>query len=178
MSLLRRPPISIQRILTPILWALLCLAGPLGAVGLAQQGEAEVQDDIEFAKGLAREWGFVDLASEVIREIERGGVSARTGELLGVVKCDIYAQAALAERDRERRNELFEFAMAAYEDFPQGKPQLAKRSLGRGGLHQHFLVLLALPRDLDGRSRGPGSRKNCASAASKCSPAQWPAPAP
>ena len=122
MSLLRRPPISIQRILTPILWALLCLAGPLGAVGLAQQGEAEVQDDIEFAKGLAREWGFVDLASEVIREIERGGVSARTGELLGVVKCDIYAQAALAERDRERRNELFEFAMAAYEDFLKENP--------------------------------------------------------
>jgi tetratricopeptide (TPR) repeat protein len=85
--------------------------------------EAQITDDIAFAKGLAKEWGFVDLASEVIREIEREGVSVATAERLGVVKCEIYAQAALAERDRTRRNELFEQALSAYQSFLKDNPR-------------------------------------------------------
>ncbi len=91
----------------------------------AEKGEAQVQDDIEFAKGLAREWGFVDLAGQVIRQIEKAGVSSKTGEKLGVVKCDIYAQAAVTERDRVKRNELFELAVAAYEDYLKKNPNSA-----------------------------------------------------
>lgn len=104
---------------------LFLLGGALAGPARAQRSEAEIQDDIAFARGLAREWGFVDLAGEVIRKIEKGGVSSKTGEQLGVVKCDIYAQAALTERDRVRRNELFEEAVAAYEDFLKKNPNSA-----------------------------------------------------
>jgi tetratricopeptide (TPR) repeat protein len=87
-----------------------------------QKSEAEVQDDIAFAKGLAKEWGFVDLAGEVIKAVENEGVSRRTREQLGVAKCEIYAQAAIAERDRLARNVLFEQAVLAYEEFLDENP--------------------------------------------------------
>lgn len=88
----------------------------------SQKSEAEIQDDIEFAKGLATEWGFVDLAGDVIKAIEREGVSRKTKERLGVAKCEIYAQAAIAERDRLARNALFEQAVQAYESFLEENP--------------------------------------------------------
>ncbi len=88
----------------------------------SQKSEAEIQDDIAFAKGLATEWGFVDLAGEVIKAIEREGVSRKTKESLGVAKCEIYAQAAIAERDRLLRNDLFEQAVSAYESFLEDNP--------------------------------------------------------
>ncbi|MCB9914308.1 MAG: tetratricopeptide repeat protein [Planctomycetes bacterium] len=126
MSLRRRPLLAAPRLFAKACLAAVLLACALPSTALAQQrSEAEIQDDIEFAKGLAREWGFVDLAGRVIEKIEKGGVSAKTGERLGVVKCDIYAQAALAERDRVRRNELFELAMSAYEDFLKKNPNSA-----------------------------------------------------
>jgi hypothetical protein len=125
MSLRRRSKLAAQRFLAPTLLSATVCGVLLPGTALAQKGEAQIQDDIEFAKGLAREWGFVDLASDVILQIEKGGVSSKMGERLGVVKCDIYAQAALAERDRIKRNELFELAIAAYEDFLKKNPNAA-----------------------------------------------------
>lgn len=98
-----------------------------------EKSEAQITDDIAFAKGLAKEWGFVDLAGEVIKEIEKEGVSAATSERLGVVKCEIYAQGALAERDRARRNELFEQALLAYEDFLKENPNSPSAPEARSG---------------------------------------------
>ncbi|MFT7670914.1 MAG: hypothetical protein ACI8X5_003627, partial [Planctomycetota bacterium] len=97
------------------------------------KSEAQISDDIAFAKGLAKEWGFVDLAGQVIRTIEKEGVSAATGERLGVVKCEIYAQGAVAERDRVRRNELFEQALGAYEDFLEDNPNSPSAPEARSG---------------------------------------------
>lgn len=121
-----RPRPALPRALSVLLLG--CALSPAlvaasGSPEVPDKGEAQVSDDIAFAKGLAKEWGFVDLAGEVIREIEREGVSATTGERLGVVKCEIYAQGAIAERDRERRNELFEQALAAYESFLKENPR-------------------------------------------------------
>ena len=76
-----------------------------------------MQEDIAFARGLATEWGLVDLAGEVIAAIGQEGTSDQTGERLQVVRCELYAQAAIAELDRQRRNELFEQAVSAYEAF-------------------------------------------------------------
>jgi len=97
------------------------------------KSEAQITDDIAFAKGLAKEWGFVDLAGRVIREIEDEGVSAATSERLGVVKCEIYAQGAISERDRVRRNELFEQALAAYEEFLRDNPNSPSAPEARSG---------------------------------------------
>jgi len=121
----------------------LVLAGPALAAGapsalvpstvVFEKSEAQITDDIAFAKGLAKEWGFVDLAGEVIKEIEREGVKAETAERLGVVKCEIYAQGAIAERDRARRNELFEQALAAYESFLKDNPRSAAAPEAQSG---------------------------------------------
>ncbi len=86
MSLRRRSKLAAQRFLAPTLLSATVCGVLLPGTALAQKGEAQIQDDIEFAKGLAREWGFVDLASDVILQIEKGGVSSKMGERLGVVK--------------------------------------------------------------------------------------------
>lgn len=109
------------------------LAPAVHAAAPLEKSQAQVSDDIAFAKGLAKEWGFVDLAGEVIQSIEKEGVSATTGERLGVVKCEIFAQGALAERDRERRNELFEQALSAYDDFLESNPNSPSAPEARGG---------------------------------------------
>jgi len=108
-------------------------AGAVRASAPFEKSEAQVADDIAFAKGLAKEWGFVDLAGEVIQKIEKEGVSATTGERLGVVKCEIFAQGALAERDRERRNELFEQALGAYDEFLKANPNSPSAPEARSG---------------------------------------------
>lgn len=91
----------------------------------AQKSDVEIEGDIDFAKGLAKEWGFVDLAGDVIRKIEDEGVSSRWRERLGVAKCEILEQAAVNERDRVRRNELFEEAVNAYSAFIRDNPNSA-----------------------------------------------------
>ena len=117
-------------------WALALLAGPLGtalaaaptsaatlsiaptaAAPLAQKGDAQIADDIEFAMGLAESWGFVDLAGDVLQRIEDEGVPAKTQERLGLAKCDVYATGAFNESNLPRRMELFEEALAAYQSF-------------------------------------------------------------
>lgn len=103
---------------------------PLSALSLvlasaaapAQKSDAEIQDDIAFAKGLAQDWGFVDLATDVITRIEKEGIPARQREQLGVTKCEIFEVAAINERDRERRNVLFEAALKSFADFIQQNP--------------------------------------------------------
>lgn len=119
----------------------LALLGPvalpiLAAAALAaplDKSQAQIADEIAFAKGLAKEWGFVDLAGEVIRSIEKEGVTATTAERLGVVKCEIFAQGAMSERDREKRNELFEQALAAYDDFLTQNPNSPAAPEARSG---------------------------------------------
>lgn len=93
------------------------LACAVGAPAFAQKSDAAIQSDLEFAKGLAEDWQFVGLAEEVIRGVEAGGVSPRRAEELALLKCDIFRSAALNERDRNRRNQLFDRALGAYQDF-------------------------------------------------------------
>lgn len=95
----------------------LAAAALLAGAAAAQKSDAEIQDDIEFAKGLAKDWGFVDLATDVIKRIENAGVPTRQKERLAVTKCEIYEVAAINERDRLRRNQLFEQALQAYSEF-------------------------------------------------------------
>lgn len=96
---------------------ILLLLPALAAGAVAQKSDAQVQSDITFARGLAEQWSFVDLADGVLRRIEAEGVSSRRAEELALVKCEIYRTAALNEGDRIRRNELFEQALSAYEAY-------------------------------------------------------------
>ena len=46
--------------------------GPLFA-----QSDAQIREDIRFARGVAEEWGFVDLADGILADIEAGNVRSR-----------------------------------------------------------------------------------------------------
>ncbi len=97
----------------------LFLASPLAA----QRSQAEVDSDIAFARGLAAEWQYVDLAEEVILDLERsGGLSKETTSQIGLVKCDIYAEGAKKEPDAELRNELYAKAVEAYRGYIDKNP--------------------------------------------------------
>src|SRR5688572_148604 len=94
-----------------LLAAILLASAPLAA----QTSDAQARDEIAFARGLAAEWGFVDLAQEVIADLEQAGVSKKVAEEVALAKCAVYYEGAKA--DRARRGELLEQALTAYRDF-------------------------------------------------------------
>jgi hypothetical protein len=81
------------------------------------QGDAQLREDIRFARGVAEEWGFVDLADGILSDIESGNIPAAMTEELGLVKCDLYRAAAIKSRDADKRNDLLERAISAYSAF-------------------------------------------------------------
>ncbi len=87
----------------------------LTAPARAQKSDAEARDEIAFARGLAADWGFVDLSERVIRDLEDEGVSSKLGEELDLLKCEIYFIAA--KGDKSRRDELLQRSIESYEDF-------------------------------------------------------------
>ena len=89
--------------------------GPLFA-----QSDAQIREDIRFARGVAEEWGFVGLADGILADIENSNVPAAMSEELGLVKCDLYRAAAVKSRDADKRNGLLERAIDAYAAFCDG----------------------------------------------------------
>lgn len=108
----------------PAALVILLSATPL----FGQRSDAEVRAEIVFARGLAADWSFVDLAEDVIRDVEDKGVSDRMAEQLGLVKCDVYAIGAKNEEDEVRRHELYEAALSAYADFIEANPYSEARA--------------------------------------------------
>ena len=96
----------------------------------AQKSETEVQAEIEFARGLASKWSFVDLASEVLAELEGGEVSRSRAEELSLAKCEVFSVGARNEQDPVRRREIFEETLGLYSTFISENPQsvLASRA--------------------------------------------------
>ena len=100
--------------------ALLALAslGLLAGTADAQsRTDAQIRSDIEFARGLAQKFRFVDLAEELILDLESSRPSKEMAVSLGLAKCDIYAEGARREKDKVKRNELFDKALQSYVDF-------------------------------------------------------------
>ena len=100
--------------------AALLVAGSVATIvtsapALAQTSDAQARSEIAFARGLAADWGFVDLSEDVIRDLEKAGVSSKVAEELGLLKCDIYYVAA--KSDKTRRDELLQKSLESYEDF-------------------------------------------------------------
>jgi len=110
------------------------LALVLAAPVAAQKSDAEIRRDIDFARGLASRWTFVDLAEKVLARIEKEGVSDRMATELALVKCNIFASGAAGARTAERRNELFEQALEAYDQFLTDFPQSARQDEAEIGL--------------------------------------------
>lgn len=97
------------------LLVLSALAGPLPAAGA--QTEVQIRSDLEFAQGLAEDWGFTDLSEEILARVEREAPESMAEEL-ALTKCQIFRAGAKSERrDTARRLELYQKALDAYQDF-------------------------------------------------------------
>ena len=77
----------------------------------------EGREVLAFARGLAAEYSFVDLAAEVLADAEKRGFPSSMEEQVAIEKCDIFSIGALSMRDPIKRHELFEEALQAYSDF-------------------------------------------------------------
>lgn len=97
----------------------LVLSAPLFAQGA---NDDRVRADIDYARGLARDWQFIDLAEEVLDGVQSAGVSGDLEAELGLARCDVYAAGARNSRDASLRNELYEKALGAYQEFIDGNP--------------------------------------------------------
>lgn len=80
----------------------------------------EGEEVLAFARGLASEFSFVDLAAEVLKNGEDRGFPSSMSERIALEKCSIFGVGARSERDVARRHELFEEALLAYQSFIDG----------------------------------------------------------
>ena len=87
------------------------------AAGLPQKSAANIEADLAFARGLASKWSFVDLAEEVIREVESGRLESDQAASLALLRCEVYAVGARNEPDPVRRNALFEDALGCFDSY-------------------------------------------------------------
>ncbi|MDP6740548.1 MAG: hypothetical protein QF404_11125, partial [Planctomycetota bacterium] len=88
----------------------------------AQMSSSEVKAEIAFARGLAADWTFVDLAQSVLATVEQQGIAGKAREELELVKCEVFVSGARSEPDAIARLTLFESAFEAYELFISGYP--------------------------------------------------------
>ena len=115
------------------------LAAPLLALILtdpvqAQMSTSEVKAEIAFARGLAADWTFVDLAQSVLATVEQQGIAGKAREELELVKCEVFVSGARSEPDAIARLTLFESAFEAYELFISGYPNSDFKSQAETGL--------------------------------------------
>jgi hypothetical protein len=87
------------------------------AAGLPQKSAANIEADLAFARGLASKWSFVDLAEEVIREVESSRLESDQAASLALLRCEVYAVGARNEPDPARRNALFEQALGCFDSY-------------------------------------------------------------
>jgi tetratricopeptide (TPR) repeat protein len=100
----------------------------------AQGSDAEIRADIQYARGLASEWSFVDLASRVLDDARKKNPSGKLRAELGLAECEVYGQGARIERDDTRRNQLFETALDKYLDFIASNSSSDLRAQAEAGL--------------------------------------------
>ena len=93
--------------------ALLFFAHP----ALAQESsDAATQADLEFARRLSVEWGFVDLADEVLDGIA-SQLEGADAERLELLRSELIAETARLEQDPLKRRELYREALSGFESF-------------------------------------------------------------
>ena len=120
----------------PAVAALFCL-GLLGSteVAFAQSlSDKAVEAEIEFARGLARDWAFVDIAQGVLDDVAKADLSERMNEELSLVRCEVFTNGARATFDPIKRNELLEKAIEAYDLYISENKYAANRPAAEGQL--------------------------------------------
>jgi len=100
----------------------------------AQMSTSEIKAEIAFARGLAADWTFVNLAQAVLGTVEGQGISGKAREELELVKCEVFVSGARSEPDALARLDLFESAFEAYQLFIDGYPNSDFKSQAETGL--------------------------------------------
>lgn len=107
--------------------ALGCLSTSLALAAPQKKSAANIEADLAFARGLASKWSFVDLAEDVIRDVESGRLEDDQAASLALLRCEIYTVGARNERDPARRNQLFEEALACLDSYISKNPYAANK---------------------------------------------------
>jgi tetratricopeptide (TPR) repeat protein len=128
----QRTRLALNVLFAPFLTAL-SLASITADVAFTQKSDDLIREEIKFARGVAEDWGFIALADGILVELEASNVPTAMAEELGLVKCDLYRAAAIRSRDADKRNDLLERAIEAYDSFctnNQYSPLLPQAELG------------------------------------------------
>lgn len=85
----------------------------------APQGlsDGAVEAEIDFARGLAREWTFVELAQGVLDRVDAAGVPASMEDRLALARCELFEIAAYRLPDPTEINALLDKGIDAYQAF-------------------------------------------------------------
>ncbi len=97
--------------------ATLAATPPAHAASDTAESSRLVQSEMEFARRLASRFAYVELAEEVIASLESRDLNDSQLEGLGLLKCDVYASAAKAEGNKDKRLELYGSAIDSYRKF-------------------------------------------------------------
>ncbi|HED65636.1 MAG TPA: hypothetical protein ENJ09_08780 [Planctomycetes bacterium] len=87
------------------------------APAVSPQTNSRVRADMDFARKLATEFAYVDLAQDVVAGLEASNLSGEDAEALALLECDIYTAGARGEGNAEKRLELYAKAIEAYRQF-------------------------------------------------------------
>jgi len=101
-------------------------AAPSAQQATARSEEA-VREDLRFARGLATNWQFGDLADEVLGDVERLGYPRTLAGEVELARCDVYAAAARVERDPAKREELYLKSLSGYRTYLSGNAYADQR---------------------------------------------------
>lgn len=113
----------------------------LASTATAQSmSDAAVEAEIEFARGLASNWTFVDLAQGVLDRVENAGPSERMAEELALARCELFAVGARRLSDPKEINALLEEGINAYENFLAANEFASNREEAERGLVVMALV--------------------------------------
>jgi len=102
--------------------------------------DAAVEAEIEFARGLASDWTFVDLAQGVLDRVSESGPSAEMSEDLALARCELYAVGARRLREPSEINALLEEGINAYQSYIESNQGASNREEAERGLVTLSLV--------------------------------------
>tara|TARA_R110002126_G_scaffold11114_28_gene50521 strand:- start:1530 stop:4373 length:2844 start_codon:yes stop_codon:yes gene_type:complete len=98
------------------------------------QDDDRLDDELEFAKGLASRYSFVDLADLVLAGASDLASGPTAEHRLSIARCELSAIGASGESDPTKRRELFEQALSCYESFVAANGGSAVRGEAEAGL--------------------------------------------
>lgn len=105
-----------------------------------QMTDAAVEAEIEFARGLASDWTFVDLAQGVLDRVSDAGPSTEMVESLELARCELYAVGARRLREPAEINALLQEGIAAYQSYIDANQAASNREEAERGLVTLSLV--------------------------------------